>query len=471
MSLGLAGRFNILQQSPHDFETTEPPAPNPEEDVVRLVPSRYNIRASTEDGRLVVWNSYRGKINIFRKDQRPAIERMLSQHGFDSKLTGVAKYLFDRGLLIKAGTDEYRRIQQGFGREHYRDDRLELILLASEDCNFRCEYCYEDFLRGTMKPWVREGVKSLINSRLSKLRSMTVYWFGGEPLYGLEAIQDLAPFFLEVAKRNSISFTSNMTTNGYLLTPDVAEKLLSWEVRRFQITLDGAPQDHDRNRPTRDGQGSFATIFDNLLALKSIRQNYRVDLRVNYDPRNSQHLQQFLDLVEARFQGDPRFRLRFRPVGKWGGSNDENLDVCGRDEAERIEDELRAEALRRGLKLSDSIQEIKGMGARVCYAARPYNLIIGATGKVMKCTVDLDKKDRNVVGSLSATGELQLDEDKMALWTEPAFESDSKCQKCVVLPTCQGISCPIVRFDQDRSPCIPLRHKVKKELRELAQLD
>jgi uncharacterized protein len=474
MSLGLAGRFNILQQSPHDLEPAEPSASSPaspEGGVVRLVPSRYNIRAATEDGRLVVWNSYRGKINVFKKEQRPAIERMLSQRGFESKLTGVVKYLFDRGLLVKASTDEFRRIQQSFGKEHYRDDRLELILLASEDCNFRCEYCYEDFLRGTMKPWVREGVKNLVQNRLPRLRSIVVTWFGGEPLYGIEAIEDLAPFFIEIAKKNSISFASNMTTNGYLLSPDVAEKLLAWEVRRFQITLDGAPEDHNRNRPTRDGQGSFATIFENLVALKGIRQSYRVDVRVNYDPRNAKNLREFLDLVEARFQGDARFRLRFHPVSKLGGANDKDLEICGLDEAERIEDELRAEALRRGLKLSDSIQEISGMGARVCYAARPFNLIIGATGKVMKCTVDLDKKDRNVVGSLSASGELRLDEDKMALWTEPAFESDGKCQKCVVLPTCQGMSCPIVRFDEDRSPCIPLRHNMKKELRELAQLD
>src|SRR3712207_7092344 len=34
-------------------------------------------------------------------------------------------------------------------------------LLASEDCNFRCTYCYEDFARGTMQPEVREGIKAM----------------------------------------------------------------------------------------------------------------------------------------------------------------------------------------------------------------------------------------------------------------------------------------------------------------------
>jgi uncharacterized protein len=82
----------------------------------------------------------------------------------------------------------------------------------------------------------------------------------------------------------------------------------------------------------------------------------------------------------------------------------------------------------------------------------------------MKCTVDLDKYDRNVVGRLTEEGELVIDQDKFAMWTEPAFESDSKCKKCVVLPACQGIHCPQERFDTGESPCTPLRMGGKKDL-------
>jgi uncharacterized protein len=79
--------------------------------------------------------------------------------------------------------------------------------------------------------------------------------------------------------------------------------------------------------------------------------------------------------------------------------------------------------------------------------------------------VDLDKKDRNIVGRITSDGDLKLDQDKFALWTEPAFENDGKCQKCHVLPICQGMFCPQIRFDYNRSPCTPLRRSAKKELR------
>ena len=39
---------------------------------------------------------------------------------------------------------------------------LNLFLLPTERCNFRCTYCYEDFNIGRMRPAVSAGVKALI---------------------------------------------------------------------------------------------------------------------------------------------------------------------------------------------------------------------------------------------------------------------------------------------------------------------
>jgi uncharacterized protein len=456
--------FNILQHSPHDFSPAKE-SPINSLGVLRWIPSRYNVRATTADGQLVLWNTYTGKISVFKAKQRDYIQSLLSRKGFDAKPEGMVKYLYERGYLIKEDTDEYRRIQLEFGRKQYRTDRLELILLASEDCNFRCRYCYEDFARGTMRPSVREGVKKLIKKRLPGLRTLVAGWFGGEPLYGFQAIEDLAPFFVEIVEKNGLSYQSHMTTNGYLLTPEVAEKLLAWQINSFQITLDGAAAQHDCSRPARNGEGTFARIFKNLRALRERPDIYRVDIRVNFDRNNYPHLGELLDLVEQEFRGDSRFRMQFRAVGQWGGDNDASLNVCGTDESRQLRAELRAETRRRGLRVSDDIRDIK-VGSSVCYAARPYNFIVGASGKLMKCTVDLDKQDRNVVGHLNDDGEMILDQDKLALWTEPAFEQDKKCQKCVVLPACQGIFCPLIRIESNQSPCTPLRRTLKAELRE-----
>jgi uncharacterized protein len=473
MLTGLANKFNILQQSPHDLEPVEAQEPaeiDPE--AFRWVPSRYNIRAVTDDGRLIVWNSYNRAMSVFGVAQRPAVERLLSRKGFSARPKGMVKYLFDRGHLLKEGTDEFRRIQLAFGQQQYRTDMLEFTLLASEDCNFRCQYCYEEFARGTMSPQVRAGIKRLVEKRVNGLRRLSVSWFGGEPLYGFKAIEDLAPFFIETAEAHNLRFSSGMTTNGYLLTPEIADRLLAWKIDRFQITIDGLPEDHDRSRPTRDGQGTFSTIFDNLRAMRQRprSEDFEIDIRVNWDLRNYPHLGGFLDIIQGEFRGDPRFKVRFHSVFPTGGPNDAQLAICGMDEAVQLQKELEREARKRGLTLAEDIRQVKSVGSGVCYAARPYHFVIGATGKVMKCTIELDTSDRNVVGHLSEEGDLRLDLDKMALWCEPAFEKDPKCQKCVVLPVCMGSSCPLIRFERHTSPCIPLRQSAKQELRAAVEL-
>ena len=465
MAVGLSGKFNILTQSPHDSSPCAPALPAKEEGEVSWMPSRYTVRATADDGRLVLWNTYKGTMTAFSADKKPVIESLLSQKGFNAKPEGIVAYLEKRGFLVKEGTNEYRRLQLAFGQQHYRTDVLELILLASEDCNFRCPYCYEDFARGTMLPEVREAVKKLVRKKLSGLDRLSVSWFGGEPLYGWEAVEDLGPFFAEIAEENGIRYDSNMTTNGYLLTPEVAEKILSWKINRFQITIDGPAESHNKTRPGRDGSETFDTIFENLRSMAQRPDKFTVDIRVNFDRNNYPKLTELLDMLGETFKDDPRFRMRFRAVGKWGGDNDADLETCGND-APRMQMEMQQEATKLGLTLSDDIRQIGGMGAKVCYAARPYNMIIGASGQVMKCTVDLDRLDRNIVGHLNAEGELAIDDDKMALWTEPAFENDSKCKKCVVLPVCQGIHCPQIRLDHNTQPCTPLRLNYKAELRE-----
>lgn len=460
----MASPFTILQQSPHDLSPCSPePAAATEPPLLRWVPSRYTIRATTADDRLILWNTFTGAMSVFPAAQAPRIKEALRKGGIESRREGLVSYLAEHGYLVAEDTNEYRRLQYQIGREQHRTDTLQLILLASEDCNFRCTYCYENFARGTMKPWVRTGIKGLVEKRLPTLRRLRVSWFGGEPLYGFEAIRDLGPFFEETARSAGLGFSSDMTTNAFLLTPEIADQLLAWKINDFQITIDGPPELHDCSRPTRDGQGTFSTIFANLQALHQRPELFRVNLRVNFDRNNYPHLDSFFDLVSRELGDDQRFKLRFRAVGRWGGPNDDSLDVCGLEGPE-IQHELERVARERGLNVEGSLKEINRFGSQVCYAARPYNFIIGADGQLMKCTVLLDAKDYNVVGKIGEDGNLDLDMDKMALWTEPAYESDTKCKKCVVLPLCQGTHCPLIRIEDHKSPCTPLRLDAKRAL-------
>src|SRR5215211_2329775 len=74
----------------------------------------------------------------------------------------------------------------------FLNESLHLIVLPTEQCNFRCTYCYEDFSIGRMSSEVIQGVKRLIDRRLPSLKSLSVSWFGGEPLLGRAIVEDIS---------------------------------------------------------------------------------------------------------------------------------------------------------------------------------------------------------------------------------------------------------------------------------------
>lgn len=436
----------------------------------RWKPSRFNVRATTADGRLILWNTFSQSITAFASAKANVILKYLKKEGVIAPREGILAYLVDRGYLIPDNVNEFSRVQYEFGRQQYRNDILQLILLASEDCNFRCTYCYERFERGTMRPEVRSSIKLLVTRQIKYLKDLSISWFGGEPLYGLPAIADLAPFFLDITNRSGVRLVNHMTTNGYLLTKDTADRLLAWHINDFQITIDGAQADHDRNRHTRDGRGSFDTIFRNLVDLSRRTENFNVVIRVNFDQKNKERMSDLLDKVDIAFKNDHRFSLAFHAVGQWGGPNDENLSVCGKDEAISAKHVLIDAARSHGLKVNaGTVTDIQGPGSQVCYAARPYSFIIGATGQLMKCTIALDTKAYNIVGQIKHDGTLELDRDKMAMWTQPAFEQDGVCRSCVMVTSCQGMYCPLIRLETGQRPCPDSRQTAKRQLRKILE--
>jgi uncharacterized protein len=326
-------------------------------------------------------------------------------------------------------------------------------------------YCYEKFERGTMTPETREGLKRLWEKRAPQLKHLSLSWFGGEPLYGWEAIEDLEPFANQLAREHGFSLGQSMTTNAYLLTEERATRLLDWGCRTYQITVDGLAEEHDCKRVGRDGSPTYHVIMDNLRSMAQRKDDFRIDIRVNFDRNNFPRLGEFIETISEDFAGDPRFQMRFRAVGKWGGPNDDSLNVCGVTDQKEVLRGLQKKAVEMGLAQESGVSEMASLGSQVCYAARPYNFIVGATGKLMKCTVVLYEMDENVVGQLNPDGSVELRDEQMAHWVNPHFESDSMCKSCYVLPGCQGVHCPLTRVQSNQRSCCGVKANLKHEMR------
>ena len=382
-------------------------------------------------------------------------------------LEGILVDLLEGGFLIPEGTDERALVhEQYLGK--YDDRYLNLILLPTEQCNFRCTYCYESFLRGAMCADVQEGIKRYVASQ-DTVRRLDIGWFGGEPLLAPDVVIALSQFFQKYTHEHGIAYTASMTTNGSLLHPDVVEEIVPLGVRSFQITLDGIREEHNTRRVGVDGSDTFDDILENLRYLKRSKHVFVVGLRHNFDPVGLDRLEEFIAMLREEFGGDPRFTTHFEPIGRWGGPNDSQLSICeGRSAAQAF---IRAKrlAIDAGFRTSFQLEQFWPNGS-VCYAANPRSFVIGSDGRIYKCTVELDYHDRNIVGRLHPDGTMELDWRKMALWCETnGRDEGKKCVSCFFSPACHGAVCPKQWMDDDDCGCPPQRIGIRQMLPLLAE--
>ncbi|MEU8357161.1 radical SAM protein [Nonomuraea sp. NPDC048882] len=301
----------------------------------------------------------------------------------------------------------------------FRSDRLHLILFPTEQCNFRCTYCYEDFAIGRMRPEVVEGVKNLIDRRRGDLTHLQLSWFGGEPMLARPIVEEVAAHATEARRRTpGLDYDSDMTTNGYLLDDAAARRLAELGIRSFQVSLDGPAGHHDHTRVRADGQGTFERIWRNLTSIRDGAADVRMLLRVHLTPGNLAVMPEFLTRVRDTFLADPRFRVFLKRVVRLGGPGDASMEVL--DEAD-----ARLAALEQIVHAEESLFQPE----EVCYAARANSLMVRADGRLGKCTVGLSEP-ANTVGRLLPDGTLKVDNPRLRLWLQGWESRDPELTAC-----------------------------------------
>ncbi|QAU49515.1 radical SAM protein [Bradyrhizobium guangzhouense] len=306
------------------------------------------------------------------------------------------------------------------------DRILELILLPTEACNFRCTYCYEDFLHGQMKDEIVTGIKALISRRINDLDCLKISWFGGEPLLARSTVLEISKHGNDLCAANGLVFISDITTNGALLSRSLVNQLWSVGVRDFQISLDGPKYRHDGTRLRANGRGSFDQIWANLLGIKESGLRLNVTLRVHVTTDNLGDMPDFFTELDRTFLNeDDRFSVILKPIERLGGKNDNAIGVLS---AAQRNDLIATFGQLVQAKRSSSVTK-KNEDHLICYAARPNSLVIRSDGRIAKCTVALRDR-RNVIGMLSEDGFLQVQNDKLAPWVRGLASLDPSELEC-----------------------------------------
>lgn len=319
---------------------------------------------------------------------------------------------------------------------------LELIILPTEKCNFRCTYCYEDFKIGRMSSEVILGIKNLIGKRIKSLRRLGISWFGGEPLLAKSVVFDISEFAAKVSRENDVGFSGGLTTNGYLLDNETLDRLVNCGQNHFQITLDGDQDIHDRRRLRADGSGTFDVIWNNLIAIRQSTHRVAVTIRVHVARDNLESLDRLVPKLNSSFGNDERFDIHFHKLSDLGGPTSGKIPTLSYLDYSKAMARLKGESK----VLADSEVD-KTERREICYAARSNSIMIRADGRLGKCTVALDDP-RNSIGRINQDGSLDVDNDLLRLWLEGFTDFDVN-----------ALSCPLTAINRAARRQIPLTLK------------
>lgn len=249
--------------------------------------SYYNFLFPGEDGKTILYNSRTGAMAELDVEHTEQFKNW-TEAELEEKASEFANALYENGFMIADNVSELDMIRYDMHKAKFGGNVFKIVIAPTQNCNFGCKYCYEKEV--IQSKYMNEDIQKVlikyVEENLVPSGELHVCWYGGEPLMALDIIESLSKKFLELCKEKNITYYADMITNGYLLEEEVAERLVRCEISQIQITIDGNEELHNRRRPLTNGEGTYKTIWNNLVMMQKFKNNIKIVLRVNVDKEN-----------------------------------------------------------------------------------------------------------------------------------------------------------------------------------------
>jgi uncharacterized protein len=142
-----------------------------------------------------------------------------------------------------------------------------VVLFVVQECNLNCIYCAGDqgefSDKGRMKPETAFQAIEWLLAHSSDAEVLNITFFGGEPLLNFPLIERIVEYAKTRVAETGKVVKFGITTNGSLLN----EKRIEFMKRENivpMISIDGPQAVHDRQRPFKNGKGSYEVTISNI---------------------------------------------------------------------------------------------------------------------------------------------------------------------------------------------------------------
>ncbi|MFW5720920.1 MAG: radical SAM protein [Bacteroidota bacterium] len=400
-----------------------------------MIFSRFNFLFKNEFDEKFVYNSLTNSLLEVSSDLYFKLKSLSTNHDKTIEPNferNTLKTLIDHKVLVREHDDERFILQKKYldYLKSFKNDFLSLVIAPTLKCNFVCPYCYEDGDVSSMNYSILDQLISYIHS-IRNIDRLSICWHGGEPLLAFDKIL----YFLDklYSKFPELLINHSMVTNGYLLCNEKMEKLMKFSLNYIQITIDGTPEHHNRNRPHKSGMPTYDRI---IYHIDNILQNWPscfVNVRVNIHKNNCSSFSETYKSLTNRWKGmNCRISLVFV-------SDNDNCRVP----CMKLHDRFR---FFKELSKDTDLQQINFFPEKQeygCTATYLNSLVVGPEGELYKCWADVGNQDKVIGSILNGVSNIDLVSEYMI---GSSMYSDESCLKCFLLPVCNGV-CNLVRFE------------------------
>ncbi len=255
-----------------------------------------NLSIREYDNNFIIYNKLFGNLSILSQSQYNILMKSDSP---DDKTLFLKQEYKNRFFLIPQGFEERQIVDN---EKKYRENNIEtgflvngLQLVLTNDCNFKCSYCFSNELHNTVKTGSKSnscGHKLLkmdkdtaflaVDNIISVLHRnnniyLTIEFFGGEPLLNWDIIEAVLDRYKN-GEDERVKINYILTTNGSLINNKVSKKL---KERNVHVVLSyDTPGNH--YRLTNKMNSAEELIIRGLINLKKYNNSVSFNSVLSY---------------------------------------------------------------------------------------------------------------------------------------------------------------------------------------------
>lgn len=389
--------------------------------------STYNI-TNRKCEEIIIHNTLTGiEVSIDEELYEFVTNRCFPKTGEEQRLV---RRLKQYGIVVESKGEERKKFCEWLHDEICSVEDLNITLTMTYSCNLSCKYCYLKHLRGDGHKFPAQDAVNWIKKKIgqTRVRTLFVSFFGGEPLIEYDRILFVSTNLDEFCKSVGVDYQFDIATNGTLLKSSQMSSLIPLGLKSVNVTIDGDKNVHDRKRPFRNGRGSFEKIMSNLIKVTRNVKETPINLIVNIR-ENSQDA--VMSLIKAIADKGLKIEgMRFKPI--FETEEKKAISNCLFPPGfVHLYRKLAEFASQNGFKVDDNPP------VGICGFFRRNTFVIGPDGEIYPCTPFLGNQDYSM-GCI-------MDGGKRRKFRRNGLKLPQKCYNCAYAPICAG-GCRFVSY-------------------------